>query len=215
MIPINRQTEKLVVLNYPFEGGGKFISLVLALHPKFVHQDKVLASLKMKYDYDQLWSFRYSLECIEQNRPEVDKHFEFGCFGLAGFHQHHGQIEKDDELANNIFRTLCHNDTHYFPMVNQNKENAYYKYVNAKHLMYQNCDWILEGRTNSSKIRPEYKVDDDRNNTHDFDMESITSFTHFYDEIHKTLLWLGLDDLEEEYVDTLRKKWIETYRIGF
>ena len=46
-------------------------------------------------------------------------------------------------------------------------------------------------------------------------MESITSFTHFYDEIHKTLLWLGLDDVEEEYVDTLRKKWIETYRIGF
>ena len=119
------------------------------------------------------------------------------------------------DLANNVFRALCHNDTHYFPMVNQNKENAYYKYVNAKHLMYQNCDWILEGRTNSSKIRPEYKVDDDRNNTHDFDMESITSFTHFYDEIHKTLLWLGLDDLEEEYVDTLRKKWIETYRIGF
>ena len=81
--------------------------------------------------------------------------------------------------------------------------------------MYQNCDWILEGRHNTSKERPEYKVDDDRNNTHDFDMESITSFTHFYDEIHKTLLWLGLDDIEEEYVDTLRKKWIETYRIGF
>ena len=166
MIQINRETDKLVVLNYPFEGGGKFISLVLALHPKFVHQDKVLASLKMKYDYDQLWSFRYSLECIEQNKPEVDKHFEFGCFRLAGFHNDHGQMEKDDELANNVFRTLCHNNTHYFPMVNQNKE-------------------------------------------------SVTSFTHFYDEIHKTLLWLDLDDVEEEYVDTLRKKWIETYRIGF
>ena len=31
----------------------------------------------------------------------------------------------------------------------------------------------------------------------------------------KMSLKLVLDDLEEEYVDTLRKKWIETYRIGF
>ena len=51
LLPLNRQTEKLVILNYPFEGGGKFIGLVLALHPKFVHQERVLASLKMIYNY--------------------------------------------------------------------------------------------------------------------------------------------------------------------
>ena len=200
LLPLNRQTEKLVILNYPFEGGGKFIGLVLALHPKFVHQERVLASLKMKYNYDQLWSFKYSSDVLSQHKPEVDQHFEFGCVGLAGFMNYEDQIERDDELANDVFRVLCHNDTHYFPMVNQRQENSYYKYVNAKHLMYQNCDWILEGRQHDSYKREKYYYDarPDRKNTHDFDMESITSFTHFYDEIHKTLLWLGLDDLEEE-----------------
>jgi hypothetical protein len=37
----------------------------------------------------------------------------------------------------------------------------------------------------------------------------------YFKNLLKKIAECSLDDLEEEYVDTLRKKWIETYRIGF
>jgi len=43
---INFNTKNLIILNYPFDAGGKFISLCLAINEKILHQDKYLAKKK-------------------------------------------------------------------------------------------------------------------------------------------------------------------------
>ena len=79
---VDYNTDRLIVLNFPRNGGGKFISLCLALDKNMLHQDRRAAVRKMNGKSTKQEAFEFSCSVIDQNS---DVHKELGCWPFAGF----------------------------------------------------------------------------------------------------------------------------------
>ena len=103
---INLYTKNLIILKYPSNAGGKFISLCLAINEKILHQDKYLAKKKITKKLTQLNSFKISKSILEK-KISIQQHFELGCDQLAGFKAKHSVIEQEKLAKNNFSIINC------------------------------------------------------------------------------------------------------------
>ena len=137
---INFNTDKLVILNYPAEAGGKFISLCLSLEKNFLHQHKTLAELKIK---GKINSFLISKSVLDNSKFK-DTHFELGCVKLSGFNSFYNKKEQIN-CANNFWKRITNQNQFYFCMVDPYGD-SWNHYPNAIHIVFKNYEWILTER---------------------------------------------------------------------
>lgn len=217
---INFSTENLIVTNYPGKAGGKFINMVLALHPNIVFQHENLARLKMTGKQDLDSSFTTALKVLEAKRDR-GVHVEYDCTLLADFNSLHldDDIMADEKRSNQLWKELTNQEKFYFLMVDHDDGRSFKRYPNRKTLRLINFDWIVSDRggpyPQSDKCTQEHL-----SNSYDLDMSSIKDTMAFDKEINKILDFIGVEQPENEelfkaHLETLRKTFLETYKIGF
>lgn len=205
---INYNTKKLVILNYQAGGGGKFISLCLALDKNVLHQDRYLAKKKMERIVD---SFAIN-KVILQKSTKKNNHFELGCFQLAGFNAN-DNMKQQEIKANDLWKKLTNQDKYYFVMVD-NGSNRWGHYPNANHIILRNYDFILKGR-NINLEKPISFEQLDCKKKISFDCESIKNKTSFKNEIFRLFDFLLLDEPCLDHIEEFRYYFLKTFKIGF
>ena len=80
---VNYNTDRLIVLHFPRNGGGKFISLCLALDKNMLHQDRRAAVRKMNGKSTKQEAFEFSCSIINQDSDVHTLRFSSVSFALA------------------------------------------------------------------------------------------------------------------------------------
>lgn len=217
---INFETDKLIIMNYPAGAGGKFITLVLNVHPDVLPQDEKLARIKMKIGNKiPKLGFEMSMKTFKDKRQK-NKHIEYGCVELAGFNAFHMKeqgIKIDEKNSNNLWRELTNQSNFYFFMCvcMDTDIDLFQRYVNKKIINLKNFNWILEGRSLSSLKNKKFSTTKEG---FCFDMSTLKNETLFKTEIDRLLKFLNLKKFNLEMsnnIEILRKNFLETYKIGF
>ena len=205
---INRNTDKLIVLNYPPGAGGKFISLCLALSPRFLHQDQRLAKIKMRGLMTTERSFLIGKNVLTKSkRDNLNRHFELGCTELSGFNG--GR----DRAANKLWSDLTNQTQFYFCMM-AHAVNDYDHYPEAYHIIFKGYHWILEKRNKAiSSINLEQNKKKEK--IIYFDQTSIKDPVLFKKEIKHLYDFFGFDEPNWEHIEELRITWMDTFTLGF
>ena len=205
---INRNTDRLIVLNYPVGAGGKFISLCLALSPRVLHQDQHLAKIKMSGLMNNERSFLIGKNVLTRSkRDNLNRHFELGCMQLAGFNG--GR----DRNANKLWLELTNQTQFYFCMTSSTGSD-YDHYPEAYHIIFKSYDWILEKRNKKiSNINLEQNKK--REKILYFDQGAIKDRLLFKKEIKHLYNFFGFDEPDWGHIEELRITWLDTFTIGF
>lgn len=208
MKEINRNTDRLIVFNYPEGAGGKFISLCLALSPRVLHQDQRLAKIKMRGLMNNERSFLTGKTVLTKSkRNNLDWHFELGCMELAGFGDGH------DSTANELWVELTNQTQFYFCMMSHTG-NGYNHYPEAYHIIFKGYDWILEKRNKTiSNINLEQNKK--REKILHFDQGAIKDHLLFKKEIKHLYNFFKFDEPNWEHIEELRIIWLDTFTPGF
>ena len=212
---INYDTNKLIILKYPPGAGGKFLNVLLNLHPNILIQEKLMAKYQMK---NMSIEFGYELAMKTfKNIKKTGEHFEFGCNQMANFNCYdlEKDIDSDENKSNGFWKELTNQNEFYFFMVEHYAHSLYRKYPNRKTIILENYDWILEGRNKKMKF-----IDSTPTNSIFFDMNSIQDNMAFNNEFEKIILWLELDMPIKTFdfynkLESLRTNFLETYKTGF
>jgi len=217
---INFNTDKLVVLHYPVGAGGKFIQNCLALHNKILFINEKFSRVKMKGNFKTALSFEIAMWPFRK-KLEVGEHIEYACRNFAGFNSYHLQKDPkaDEKMCNDFWKQLTNQDEFYFFMTEHFNANPFSRYPNRQTIVLKNYDWIIKPRRN---IDVDILCDDKpagASNFDTFDMNSIKERTSFEREILKIFDYLELEDSEttilSDKLDTLRRFFLKTYKIGF
>ena len=216
---INHDTDRLIVMNYPRGGGGKYLAACLAINPFICHMNEKSSKLKMKHKWGTAKSFALSMKPLEMSKL-TGRHFEYGNRQMSGFKA--GQVrrkpEADDKKANSTYRYLTNQNEYYFCMTESDQTNTYGRYKNARNIVLKNYEWIQKSR-NISSDNNKWVVDfDDREypNSIDFDMHTLRdSDEGFVAEFEKVYKFLGLEMVEAEYLTRMRQAYLETVNLGF
>ena len=204
----NFDTKMMITLNYHGNSGGKFIGNCLAIGEKFLHQHEHLAKAKMKLKWDQQESFRVSHKVME-DKKFYQRHLEFGCYKLAG-RVLQPTKELQEELTTDWFKWLTHQDEYYFFMVVPfgSKNNIFNDSID---ITLKNYEWILKDRNTLEK--------DINSNTAGkglfFDMNTIHNETEFGEAINNLSTKINGSLIRLDLLESMRKTFLETYRIGF
>ena len=212
---IDYSTRNLVVLNYPEGGGGKFISLALALNPGVLIQEEKMARLMMREDADTSMGFLLAMKAFEKSE-KGNKHFEFGCGQLAGFNAQMlvENPNADNDNCNDLWRQLTNQKDFYYFMIDHTERNLLAKYKNRKTIRLVNYDWIMEARQWKVK-KLLHAVDGEE---FIFDMNTIKDEKDFLSETKRAIGFLNLSNADSEFdarLEIIRKKFLETFKIGF
>ena len=205
---INYHTDRLITINYPVGAGGKFISLCLAVAENVLHQDYKLAKIKIQKKLNETKSFDISSKVLNKSLP--GQHFELGCEQFANFNVHNK--ERQEELANDLWRQSTKQQNYFFCMMNNSSSNAWKDYPNSKHIILKNYDWILKKR--NMKIPPVVDTKTFGNYT-EFDMESCKEKSSFVGSIDEVCNFLNIKIENKELLDTLRLAFLQTFLLGF
>jgi len=213
MKEINYNTDRLIVFNYPGGAGGKFISLCLALSPQVLHQDQESAKTKINGLMNEQYSFQISKDIIAQSKKNnSNNHFQLGCMEFAGFNDGHNK-EMQSTLANNLWRELTNQRSFYFCMASHHG-NMWQHYPEAYHIIFKNYEWILEAR---NKIIPNFYQENyvKLKKIIYFDQKSIGDSVSFKKEISKLYSFFKLAEPNYNFIEELRKIWLDSFRVGF
>jgi len=229
---INHDTDRFIAINYPHGAGGKFPMLCLAIHPKVLHQNLVLARYKMKKPFSFEQSFRISNYPLEMSNKS-GAHFELNPGEMAGFNGAYLRDDpmKDDEVANSLWREMTNQGEYYFLMDDhpeynmtedyKHRSNDYSwwnRYKNRKNIILTNFEWLMKARKfEGNRISIPVAMTDKiiRPNTKYLDMESIKDADDFYDEMKSLFGWLDLECVPRIYLEKLRAKWYSGVDVGF
>ena len=205
---INYDTNRLIIIHYPAGAGGKFISLCLAVAENVLHQDYHLAKFKIQKKLNENKSFDISSKVLNKSSPR--QHFELGCEQFAGFNLL-GK-EKQEVLANDLWRHCTNQKEYFFCMMNNLVFNGWKDYPNSKHIILKNYDWILRERNIEV---PEYADRETFGNCIEFDMESCKDKFSFLMSIDAVCDFLDVGIKNKELLESLRLDFLKTYRLGF
>ena len=211
MKEINYNTDRLIILNYPSLGGGKFISLCLALSPKVLHQDKKLAEFKINGKFNEKHSLQIA-RFIFKKTVKSNNHFELGCMQLAGFNST-DEKQNQELLANELWRELTHQKEFYFCM-GDHLADRWDHYPEAYYIIFKNCEWIVEKR-NRSVSKKNYEQGKKLEKIIYFDQNSIKDAGLFKQEIKKLYDFFKLEEPNWNHIEELRCSWLDTFKIGF
>jgi hypothetical protein len=217
---INFNTENLITIHYPREGGGKFINMALALHPNILFQHELLAKAKIAGKLSLTKSFETVMWTFDE-KVKTGNHVEFDNFVLSGFNRVHldNDITADEKQSNQLWRELTNQQKFYFLMTDHKNGSAFRRYIKRKILKLINFDWILKLRQSENNE----STFEDRlvplSQAYIFDMETIKESNLFLKEINKVFNYLGLDQPHDEtfakHLEELRKGFLKTCKIGF
>jgi hypothetical protein len=212
MTNINYNTDKLIVISYPGNAGGKFIGLCLSLSSKILHQDKTLAKIKMKNLMSEKKSFEICMKILQKSK-DTNYHFELNNVKFCGFHL--GYTKKQQELsANKFWGDLTNQQEFFFSLVHHPGGGFYSHYPEAYHIILKNYEWILKDRkTEINKVHYQRNLRKDK--TYNFDQSTIKDRTSFAKEITNLFVFLKLNHPNFNHIENLRKCFLKTYKIGF
>jgi len=212
---INFQTNKLVILHYPGNAGGKFLSLCLNLHKKFLPQNKHFAKIKMEKNNDiDKWSFSTSNIPLDQTIL-LKERIDFGCKQYAGFNYSNllRNPIADEKMCNHFWKFLTNQQNMFFCMVDHTDGTAYSRYVNRKTITLINYEWLLQNR--KIDINNKHIINKTLNNQFFFNMETINNAMSFQKEICKLFLFFDIVFSSFEHLEIIRKKFFKAYLIGY
>jgi len=205
---VNYQTDRLIIINYPGGAGGKFISLCLAVAENILHQDYKLAKIKIQKKLNETKSFDISSKVLNKSAPY--QHFELGCYQFAGFSFF--IKERQEELANDLWRQSTNQQNYFFCMMNNRSSNAWKDYPNSKHIILKNYDWILKKRNIKIPLTVDTKT---FGNYIEFDMESCKDKSSFVGSMDEVCNFLNIKIENKELLDLLRLDFLKTFQWGF
>ena len=208
---INYQTDHLIIINYPAGAGGKFISLCLALSENVLHQDYILATLKLKSCLKEIQSFRISSAVMNKSIKE-NNHFELGCIQLAGFNVY--SKDQQEVLSNVLWKECTNQKKYFFCMMNNSNINRWNDYPNAKHIILKNYTWILKKRNLEKKDFQTVNKDTFKNYI-DFNMESLLEKNSFLNCFDSLCNFLKIEIKNKTLLEDLRLTFLKTFKIGF
>ena len=215
MTEINFNTEQMVILAFQGYAGGKFLSLCLNLNHRVLIQDEQLAKIQMKMDDNTKFSHALALRSF-QKKYETSNHYEYGCNRLVGYHPL-GELEKTEQnmASNRFFKDLTNQDQFFFFLVDHTNLDVFKDYPKRKTIRLENYKWIIDSR--GKEFDQEWAKQNDlmRNQGFCFDMDSIKDSRMFLDEVCSASGYLGLDFNQPERLETLRLKFLQTFKIGF
>ena len=214
---INFNTDKLVVLVFQGGAGGKFLSLCLNLNHNVLIQDERLAKIQMRMKDNTKFSHELALRSFNK-KHETSTHHEYGCMELAGFNSSDLDDNRklDQNLASNgLFKELTNQDKFFFFMVDHTNFDLFKDYPNRKTIRLHNYKWILDDRGIEFKQRWAEENEVLQNQGFWFDMGSTKDSGRFNDEISSASRYLGLAFDQAERLEILRRKFLQTLKIGF
>ena len=218
---INFLTENLITIHYPREGGGKFINMVLALHPSILFQHELLAKAKIAGKLDLTKSFDTVMWTFNE-KIRTGNHVEFENFVLAGFNRVHldNDITADEKQSNELWRDLTNQQKFYFLMTDHKNGSSFRRYTKRKILKLVNYDWILQLRKSKNNEASFEKKLVPLSKAYTFDMSAIKECNLFFEEIIKVFDYLDLEHPDDQTdfatnLEALRKAFLKTCKIGF
>jgi|TARA_R110002110_G_scaffold114464_1_gene284067 hypothetical protein len=203
-VVVDYNTDRLIVLNFPRNGGGKFISLCLALDKNMLHQDRRAAVRKMNGKSTKQEAFEFSCSVIDQNS---DVHKELGCWPFAGFD---ASVSPGDQTAkaNDLWSAVSRQHWYFF-MVKHPQDYNFDHYPNAHHIAFKNYEWILKDRNSMDSQQTKHT------GNIEFDQESIRNQSLFKNEILNLYTYFKLDEPDWNNIEHLRNLWLNNYKKGF
>lgn len=215
---INFSTQNLIVSNFERNAGGKFINMVLALHPDILLQDEGLAKRKMNGVEDIESSYKDASRTFTE-KSQTGQHKEYGCTELAGFNGFDLQrdTQADEKRCNGFWIDLTNQERFYFFMVDHGEGTIFHRYGNRKTIRLKNYEWIVQARGVSSENRSRQVH---LENVIHVDMSSIKDQVAFNKEIRSVFDFIGVSQPNEQqvfdhFLEKLRKGFLETLKIGF
>ena len=217
---INFSTQNLITIHYPRKAGGKFINMVLALHPNILFQHEMLAKIKIAGKQNILKSFETVMWTFNK-KIQTGNHIEFDNNALSGFNRIHldDDITADEKLCNQLWRDLTNQRKFYFLMTDHKDGSAFRRYNKRKILKLINYDWILELRQSENN---EASFEDKLvtlSDPYTFDMLAVKESNLFVREIKKVFDYLDLDQPDDQtvfakHLEALRTAFLKTCKIG-
>tara|TARA_Y100001938_G_scaffold145701_1_gene222956 strand:- start:1035 stop:1700 length:666 start_codon:yes stop_codon:yes gene_type:complete len=213
---INFNTDRLIVLVFPSGAGGKFLSLCLNLNHNVLIQDEQLAKIQMQMIDNKKFSHALAIRTFDK-KLETSNHYEYQCGRLLGYNGLLGKLNKQDQnmVTNKLFKELTNQDQFFFFLMDHIDGDVFKDYPNRKTIRLHNYKWILDAR--SYEFDQEWAKENDlrREQGFWFDMDSIKDGKKFYDEICSVSRYLGLNFDQAERLETLRMKFLQTFKMGF
>jgi hypothetical protein len=215
MMQINFNTDKLVVFKYPYGAGGKFISLCLGIHPLVLSADKKISMIKMKHQVDENFGFKVAMKTF-QHKKDQGRHFEYHFpTEMAGFTDDdlEADITADEKKCLDSWIELTNQNKFLFCMTEHREltSSPFSRYPNRKTIQITNFEWVHRAR----RIEMQNLHTTANDNHFVFAMNSVQNEIPFKNEMRRLYDSLGLQFVSENYLETLRKEFIETMSLGF
>jgi hypothetical protein len=213
-VPINFNTNHVIIIHYRPGAGGKFIHGCLALNENILHLQPLFALNKLKKRWDEKKSFKITKTLLDLTK----KHQTLIEFGhgkdVYGF-QYDDNMEEIKNNANKFFQDLTNQTKFYFFLTNHDKKN-YDNFINAKNIFLMNDGIVMKKRKRYYFTKEQNSTNNFKNykNYFLFDMSTIENEMEFIKEIDRTTEWLNLKEIKNKnLINTLRVRWLENFKI--
>ena len=158
---INFDTDRLVIVAYPWGAGGKFLINCLGLSDNAVFQDFGYASQQLDGKYNRLDKINYIQKKLSEAKNNDWVDLDLGCCHLTAVLNEDYLSMSTDDLRKHpgfhpVISNLSQRNSEYFFMVAHSQDylDAYLKvWPNAKIIILKNCEVIQNFREAASEYK--------------------------------------------------------------
>ena len=212
----NLDTDRLLMMIYPTNGGGNLISVCLSIHPLVLNQHEPLARIKMKLSNSKAGEFGKKIaESLFKLKEKKNNHVELNWCPPSDidFNSAYPNQSKQLAMTDKLWEDLTNQNKYYFIMKEHNdKLNLWNKYKNRKNIKLINTKWILDSRKKTMRNFDEAFMN---KNQFNFDMNTVKLEHEFLKEMQKLYHHLGLGEIDLTPIKQIRQNFIDTFQTGW
>lgn len=231
---MNFFTDKLIIVYFPTQAGGKFISNCLSLSRYAVPQDRETASIDLNGpipdDY-YTWKCQQVLQTLPPLGTSMTnwRHYEFGCYQLfgRGYLKFKGFDGHElDEISDISSQLSNQTDKDFFMVTHDKNELVTIKktFPNSRVLTLINFSKFICRATELKN--PEKNINDmmfwlmdwdylTELTNYTFNVDSIFNSTNFCNEMKKLYIELGYNDFDQVQLLDFYKAYIRLHNIDY